>query len=865
MQSLGFGESVRWDVFLAHAGPDADIAQELHDLLMARGVSVCFDRSVLRPGDDWHALLPDYVRQSGMVVALVSEATQKAHYERSEIVLAVNLVRREGRRLVPVRLHADVEMPYGTEQLHALDAFGEAGLVRTAETIVDLVRNPDRLPPLKPTQVWCDRIPLASRWFTGRDEIVRQLCGEAHEDGVAARTYTISGMGGVGKTTVAAAVAEANRHELDVVWWVRAEEEATIIADLSELAPLVGLALGDAGMAEIARRVRRWLEQTDRSWLLVFDNAVSEESLEPWRPKRGLGTVLITSRSRNFDRIGSVAELRVLEPEAAEDFLRFRVRARNPAAADEPEARTVAERLEGLPLALEQAANWVARAPTRRFSRYLELLDDASKEPFPDGTRPLGYDATAVTTWRVSIEAAAVDAPLAAKLMQVLGFFAPDALPLEWLADKAVVQDPLLKCTADQVTDALVALHDYSLVQLGSDTLRIHRVIQQAARRMSDTGVALLAIRIARTQLDGFYGRPSDAQSSVARSIAVHIAAVCSHIHKSFPDLARNDQEVRGFLDSVVMWSDQLRLMSRYFEALLPAGSVFVIRSELDELDQTCTLRAGRVAVAAMEGLGMVSQAKALRNRLDNIDLARPDMEEPMRRASSVHFGPDKIEAFNSQAEQLLRDGKHDDALALKLSVLSATGWYYGHESQKTGEVFMDLARFCVEMEKIEAAVHYASQGFELLQRHLDHQDPLFGLTLMNLSGVQHAAGKADEARKSVEEALRILTTRLVQPHSIVGAAYGQLSLILESIGDYEGASAASQKAIDTLVAVHGEEHTDVAKSLANWALVLRKLEKGQEAIAAAQRAVDLYRNAYSDDHWETKWACRILETVSRR
>jgi tetratricopeptide (TPR) repeat protein len=672
-------------------------------------------------------------------------------------------------------------------------------------------------------------------------------------------------MGGIGKTTVAAAVAEANRHKLDVVWWVRAEEEATIIADLSELAPFVGLALSDAGIAEIARRVRRWFEQTDRNWLLVFDNALSEESLEPWRPKRGVGMVLITSRSRNFDRIGSVIELGVLEPEAAEHFLRLRVQARNPAAAAEPEARTVAERLDGLPLALEQAGSWVARAPTRQFSRYLELLDDASKEPFPDGTRPLGYDATAVTTWRVSIEAAAVDAPLAAKLMQVLGFFAPHPLPLEWLVDKAVVQDPLLNCTADQVTDALVALHDYSLAQLGSDTLRIHRVIQQAARRTSDTGAALLAIRIARTQLDAFDGRPSDTQSSVAQPIGVHVAALSSHIHKSFPDLVRHDEQFRGFLDAVVTWSDRQRILSRYFEALLPAASVFVIRREVDGLDQTGTLKAGRVAVAAMEGLGMLSEARALGNRLDEIDLARSDAEEPTPRPSSVLFGPDKIEALNSHAEQLLRDGKHDDALAVKLNILSSTGWYYGHHSQATGEVFMDLARFCVAMEKIEAAVRYASEGFELLQRHLDHDDPVFGLTLINLSGVQHAAGKPDEARKSIEEALRILTTRLVHPHSVVGSAYGQLSLILESTGDYEGASAASQKAFDTLVAVHGEEHPAVAQLLANWALVLQKLEKRHEAIAAAQRAVDLYQKAYSEDHWETRWARRILETVTQR
>jgi TIR domain len=142
---------IRWDVFLAHASTDIAPARRLYGLLDAQGVRVCFDEAVLRPGDDWHALLPRYVRESAIVVALVSPATPDAHYERSEIIVAVNLVRREGRRLVPVLLARDADMPYGTEQLHALRAFDDAGLAVVAEQLAALVRHPERVPPLKRT------------------------------------------------------------------------------------------------------------------------------------------------------------------------------------------------------------------------------------------------------------------------------------------------------------------------------------------------------------------------------------------------------------------------------------------------------------------------------------------------------------------------------------------------------------------------------------------------------------------------------------------------------------------------------------------------------------------------------------------
>ena len=93
------------------------------------------------------------------------------------------------------------------------------------------------------------------------------------------------------------------------------------------------------------------------------------------------------------------------------------------------------ERLDGLPLALEQAAALVARTPERRFARFVELYDDREGDPFPDGTRPAGYEHTATTTCTVSVTAANDEAPLAERALQVLSFLAPEPLPTQWLRD----------------------------------------------------------------------------------------------------------------------------------------------------------------------------------------------------------------------------------------------------------------------------------------------------------------------------------------------------------------------------------------------------------------------------------------------
>ena len=215
----------------------------LRELLELRGKEVCFDETALRPGDNWATLLPDYLAASTVTVVLLSAHTDKAWYQQSEVVLAVNAVRAGGHRLIPVKLTATAPTPYGLEQLNRLDAFDDPGLVHAADEIADILNHADRLPPALARPVWSPRIPRVSRWFVGRDAIIESLAnghaidsttdhdcgadvvhsGGAPTGGIRVISQTVSGLGGVGKTTVAAAVAERYQSQADIIWWVRAD------------------------------------------------------------------------------------------------------------------------------------------------------------------------------------------------------------------------------------------------------------------------------------------------------------------------------------------------------------------------------------------------------------------------------------------------------------------------------------------------------------------------------------------------------------------------------------------------------------------------------------------------------------------
>lgn len=128
-------------------------------------------------------------------------------------------------------------------------------------------------------------VPARVAGFTGRDELLAAMDTALRTDGRAV-VHAVTGIGGVGKTTVAIEYAHRHRHEFDIAWWVPAQDPTLVPARLAELAQGLGLAAADDPVAVAVGRLRA-LKSSGMTPLRGTSSGASGERAESPFPRSG--------------------------------------------------------------------------------------------------------------------------------------------------------------------------------------------------------------------------------------------------------------------------------------------------------------------------------------------------------------------------------------------------------------------------------------------------------------------------------------------------------------------------------------------------------------------------------------------------
>ena len=835
------------DFFISYASADRPWAEWIAWELDAAGYSTRIQAWDVQPGSDFVHEMHEATLVAQRTVAVLSPAFLASEFCEAEWREAFRKdpSGRE-RRLVPVRVReCDPDGLLGSRVYVDVVGLSEQGSRDALLAGVSQGRaKPSGAPefPGRKASVVAERqrvrrpeggaaifnVPAMTRTFVGRERALEQLGQGLAGEGAVAVTQVdaIHGLGGVGKTQLAARYARLHRGDYDVIWWLRAEQPATLRADLSALAVALGLVSIEVDEQDAVAAAGGWLARNGR-WLLVFDNVPAPAAIAELVPEGEGGHVVITSRAHADWRALSAQSvpLDVWERQESRAFLGARTGEQDIGVLDE-----VSEVLGDLPLALEQAAAYTNTTAVTLVG-YLQRLRDRAPDLFA-ASRPLGYGHTITTAWQFAFDQIA-EHPVASELVAVCAHLAPERIPRELLEELHDAADGPAFAAYD-VDDAITLLLGYGLLTPATEqTFGMHRLIGQLVRSAADPVVQTRAAAWAVRRLDALWPvRPSlPDQWPVCRRLLAHA-------------LTSTDHAVR--LDAAPIATARVLVrVGQYQQARSELGSACELMRRALRLEEAVYGSEHPEVAVTLGCLGIVLQAQgefaAARNALERAFAINQAVYGPEH--------PDVAGSLSNLGNLLHQLGELEPARDAQQRAVRITEAVYGPAHPELALALGNFGIVLSELGELEGAREAEQRALAITEAVYGPDHAAVAAALGNLGNTLGSLGELEPARATLQRALAINEVVYGPEHPTVAMNLTNLGVVLKSLDELGPAREVLQRALTSATAVFGPEHPAVANVLGNLGDVLIAVDELGEARASLQRALIINEAVYGSQH----------------
>lgn len=469
--------------------------------------------------------------------------------------------------------------------------------------------------------------------FIGRERELAFLNGEA----TARNNIVLHGLGGVGKSTLAAHWA-ADHAEHTPVWWITADSQAAADTGLALLATALHPALASRmQQGQLRDWAVQWLAAHE-DWLVVLDNVADPADVKPLLAAATGGRFLITSRrATGWHGIAETIPLDVLTRDEAVDLFTEICDHVGEGVGE------VCAELGFLPLAVEQAAAYCQETGTAP-DDYLRLLAEFPADMYTAMAEGGDMERAVARVWRVTLDRLVGD-PLAVTVLMSLAWYAPDDIPRTLLGP---LGSPLA------VRGAIGKLAAHSMVTpRGTSLLSLHRLVQAVARTPDPEDphrTAAAVARSAETAVDCLAKSLPAHADDVAewpmwRALLPHTEALADH---TSPDT--DSAEAAGLFSRMGEFAGHQGITSRA-RRLLSRGESGLVRHHGPDHPLSLTVR----------------------NRLMNLD--SPPLDEALGHVARCErvLGPQHPETLTARYELVgshLKVGDHEQAASLLAEVV---------------------------------------------------------------------------------------------------------------------------------------------------------------------------------------------------
>lgn len=742
----------RFQCFLSYNRRDLQLVRQLLQALKQNGVTVWFDLDEM-PGQPGQKAMSRGIAASRTVAILVGPEGL-GDWQEQELELAYGrYVKRKRPRIVPVFLPGAValkELPETLGLFAAVDL--SEGLHQIDQLVAVLTRRKrsSRLARPKPSrsvEPALKKLPLSIRQsFQGRLSDLRELAEVS--TGPARVLY---GMGGVGKTRLAVEYAWGSGERHDAAFFAVAETRERLRTDLAGLTGLLGLPASNQEDADRSA-VLRWL-QGHTDWLLILDRVDDESAASAvvdLLPQLTTGRVLITSRLTNWPPGLERQEVQPFGPGDAESFLLARTAGNRQTAADDPaQALRLAEILQGLPLALEQAGAYIVHNQMS-LADYLAAWEQERDNLLAWADElVMQYPRSLAVTFQQAVQRLT---PGALAVLRLLAHLAPDPFPLAGLtqdrdgfARALALLDPQPDPGAVRggIREGVAELAAHSIIRRQEGQLSVHRLVQEAAR-------AHIPPERRADWID------------LSLSLVAKSAPANPEDFKSWPEWDR----LRPHVVQVSRYAEDWRLMNQ-LGALLWAKGLY--RDAEPWLRRGLEL--GRLAARPVRIAALASNLGELLRALERFEEAEALLREALALDEARLPGSQASVALRlNNLALLLQDAKKDaekldeaESLLRRALALDESG-----EPPDKAAIARDLGN----LSSLLATRGKPEEAEPLLQRALKQEKELWGpdhpnvaFQLNNLAKLRLDAGHPEEAEPLLREAEEIFRRHLGAEH----------------------------------------------------------------------------------------------------
>jgi tetratricopeptide (TPR) repeat protein len=677
----------------------------------------------------------------------------------------------------------------------------------------------------------------------------------------------LSGMGGVGKTQIAAAYARKlwDAGELDLLVWVNAASREAVSAALAE----AGVAVCGADGNQAAAAFLTWLDRPNSPrWLVVLDDVADPDHLTGlWPPEAAQGRTIVTTRSRNAALQGAQrvrTNIGIFSRTEGAAFLKRRL-GDDARLLDGAEA--LSQDLGHLPLALAQAAAFILDRPGLTCAGYRQALQDKTigLARLTPAALPDDYPRSAAAALHLSLDAADQHElkGLAAGILDLASLLDPSGIPAELFTSESAL-DMLREGVHSeaeigewQVQDALARLHQLSIVDHDGKTVRIHALVQLAVRERLSPGTIRSSAEAAVFALLDIW--PLDfnlERSSVFRANAARLretgasemnselayflvaragnslletgqnSTAISYVEQALTEFARihgPDHELTLRIQRHLAWT--YSYAGQFAKAIAHAEQVLpqLVRVLGPEDDFVFKLRKDLAEAQADHG---------------DVASATAGLEKLLIHQSRV-LGPDHLDTLNTRrslADMLETSGDSERALAAYESLLADQVRALKPDHSETLATRTAIAQCRCSVGDLSGAIAMLEAVLADVIRVLGPHTPRELAIREILTHWYADAGRVEEATRAIEVLLSDKIREFGPDHPQTLMTRKNLALRLEQNDEAAKALSANESLLDHQLRILGADHPEVLATRTNLAISYGRAGDAKRAAAELEQ-----------------------------